>query len=359
VEPAANLIATPLAPIPPGDAAEWVEGAGGLRLRAALFPAAAARGSVIVSPGRTEPIEKYFEVVEDLRGRGFTVLVHDWRGHGLSGRLHRDPMRGHADGLGPFLEDHRRLLDAFAGRLPRPWIGLGHSMGGGLTALAVVEGEARLDGLVLSSPMMGVQLGAAPIWLARALAAGFSRLGGGGTYAAGRGDPFGGTYPTNILTHDRARFERTHALLTAAPQLQLGGVTWAWLDFALKLSRALAASGPVAVPMAVVAAGDERLVDNAASRAFAERAGARYVEIDGAYHELLMETDAIRDRFWAEFDAVAGRGRRPRCPRISARPRSPCPSCPGRPWRRRRRRSRGGRAARRRAPGSRRPVPRP
>jgi lysophospholipase len=304
---AAHLIASPLAPVPSGGAAEWIEGAGSLRLRAALFPALNPRGSVILSPGRTEPIEKYFEVVEDLRGRGFTVLVHDWRGHGLSGRLHRDPMRGHADGLDPFLADYRRLLGAFAARLPRPWIGLGHSMGGALTALALVEGETRLDGAVLSAPMMGVQLGAAPMWLARALAGGFSRLGGGGSYAAGRGDPFGGTFATNILTHDQARFERTCALLTAAPELQLGGVTWAWLDFALKLSSRLAVSGPVSVPMAVVTAGDERLVDNAASRAFAERAGARYVEIPGAFHELLMETDAVRARFWAEFDAVAER----------------------------------------------------
>ena len=304
---AAHLIGSPLAPVPPGGVAEWIEGAGALRLRAALFPAEPARGSVILSPGRTEPIEKYFEVVEELRARGFTVLVHDWRGHGLSGRLHRDALRGHADGLAAFLDDYRRLLDAFAARLPKPWIGLGHSMGGGLTALAAAEGETRLDGLVLSAPMMGVQLGAAPRWLARALAGGFSRLGGGGLYVARKGDPFGGVFTSNILTHDRARWDRTHALLTAAPQLQQGGVTWAWLDFALTLSRKLAGCGPVGVPMAVVTAGDERLVDNAASRAFAERSGARYVEIEGAFHELLMETDAVRARFWTAFDAVAQR----------------------------------------------------
>lgn len=303
----ARLIGTPLSPVPSGGTAEWVTGAAGVRLRAALFPLAGARGSVILSPGRTEPIEKYFEVVEDLRGRGFAVLVHDWRGHGLSGRLHPDPLRGHADGLGPFVEDYRRLLDAFEDRLPKPWIGLGHSMGGGLTAVAVAEGERRLAGAVLSAPMMGVLLGRAPVWLARALAAGFGAAGRGGAYAAGKGDPFGGAFETNILTHDRARWDRTHALLTAAPELQIGGVTWAWLGFALGLAARLAAAGPAAIPMAVATAGDERLVDNAASRAFAARAGARYVEIEGAFHELLMETDAVRARFWAEFDALAAK----------------------------------------------------
>ena len=37
-------------------------------------------GKVVLSGGRTEPIEKYFEVIEDLTGRGFVVLAHDWRG---------------------------------------------------------------------------------------------------------------------------------------------------------------------------------------------------------------------------------------------------------------------------------------
>ena len=303
----ARLIATPLAPVPLGGAAEWIEGSGGVRLRAACFRADAPRGSVFVSPGRTEPIEKYFEVVDELRGRGFTVVVHDWRGQGLSARLHADPMRGHADGLTPYVADYRALLDAFEERVPRPWTALGHSMGGGLAALALVEGEARLAAAVLTAPMMGIQIGRAPVWLAVGLSSALSSLGSGALYAAGPGDPLGGTFERNFLTHDRARWERTRALLEAAPELQLGGVTWGWVRFALQLARRLeATTARVSVPVSLITAGDERLVDNGAARAFAERVrGARYLEIDGAYHEILMETDAVRARFWAEFDAVA------------------------------------------------------
>ena len=313
----ARLIASTLTPVPEDGAAEWFEGAGGLRLRAALFPVARPRGSVVVSPGRTEPIEKYFEVVEDLRARGLTVLVHDWRGHGLSARLHRDPTRGHAEGLPPFLDDQVRLLAAFESRLPRPWIALGHSMGGGLTALAVAEERTRFDAVVLSAPMMGVLLGRAPVWLGRLLSALFKGLGRGGEYVAGPGDPFGGTFETNILTHDPARWARVQALLRETEALRIGGVTWSWLEFALSLSRrlALAPAERVLIPFAVVTAGDERLVDNAAARAFAARVpGARHVELPGAFHEILMETDDIRDRFWSEFDAVADRVL-PRSPR--------------------------------------------
>jgi lysophospholipase len=293
--------------VPQGAQVEWFVGAGGLRLRAALFPAPDAWGSVILSPGRAEPIEKYFEVVEELRARQLSVLVHDWRGHGLSGRLHRDAIRGHAHGLRPFVEDYARLVEAFGPRLPRPWIGLGHSMGGGLTALMVLEGKVRLDAAVLTSPMLGIQFGKAPAGLARSLARGLSRLGGGGAYAAGPGDPLGGAFETNILTHDRVRWERFVDLLRGSPELQIGGVTWAWLDFAFELFLRLSTAdvSRLGTPITIVAAGEEKLIDNAATQAFAERTpGVRYVEIEGAFHEILMETDPIRDRFWAEFDAA-------------------------------------------------------
>jgi len=304
----APLISSLAAPIPAGGAAEWIAGSGGVRLRAALFPVADARGSVVLSPGRTEPIEKYFEVVEELRARRLSVLVHDWRGHGLSTRLHSDPVRGHAVGWRPFLEDHRKLLDAFAARLPDPWIALGHSMGAGLVALALMQGEARFSGAVLSSPMMGVQLDGRSPRLVRRVAAVLRGVGAGGLYARKPGDPLGGRFEDNVLTHDRGRWERTRALLSIAPELHVGEPTWAWLEFALELSLRLA-TGPtqrLALPLTLVAAEQERLVDNAATRAFAERVGgARYVELEGAFHEILMETDAIRARFWAEFDALA------------------------------------------------------
>ncbi|MDQ2861965.1 MAG: alpha/beta hydrolase, partial [Pseudomonadota bacterium] len=177
---AAPLVATPGAPIPSGGAAEWFMGAGGARLRAALFvPPQSPRASVVVSPGRTEPIEKYFEVVEVLNAHGFAVLVHDWRGQGLSHRLLADRALGHAAGHRDFLTDYGALLAAFETRLPKPWVALGHSMGGCLTLLALAGGEARFAGAILSAPMLGLITGATPRPIGRALAAVLTGIGRG------------------------------------------------------------------------------------------------------------------------------------------------------------------------------------
>jgi lysophospholipase len=308
----APLIEIPAAQIPTGGAAEWFEGAGGARLRAALFPATTAspRGSVVVHPGRTEPIEKYFEVVEILRARGFAVLVHDWRGQGLSQRMLPDRRLGHAEGYADFLADHDRLLATFEGRLPKPWISLGHSMGGCLAMLVLAGGETRYAGAILSAPMLGLALGKAPMVAARVLAAANRALGRGGLLA--RAENAGAeTFETNILTHDPDRYARNAAQLAACPDLALGGPTWGWLDFALSATDLLqhgAGVPRITVPVTIAAAGEERLVDNTGSRKVAARfPSARFIEIPGAYHEILQELDTLQAPFWTEFDALSAK----------------------------------------------------
>ena len=306
----APLLSIPEAAFPVGTTAVWYRGAGGRRLRAAYCPAKDPVGSVVLSPGRTEHIEKYVEVVHELVGRRYSVLTHDWRGQGLSDRLSRDPMRGHARGFDDFLIDFKALVDRFEDRLPQPRIALGHSMGGCLTLMAVARGEARFDGVILSAPMLGLQTGPRSPALVRVIAGLMTRLGRGADYVFGGSyDPFAGKLETDALTHDQARYDRTRAQLLANRELALGNVTWGWIDSAMTATRWIrrhASVARIAVPVTVIAAGEDRLVDNGELAAVAARlARGRYVEIAGAHHEILMETDPLRAPFWREFDALA------------------------------------------------------
>jgi len=305
----APLLSLPEAAFPPGATAMWYRGAGGRRLRAAYCPAPHPIGSVVLSPGRTEHIEKYVEVVGELVQRGFSVVAHDWRGQGLSDRLSRDRLRGCAQGFDDFLIDFKMLIDTFEDRLPHPRIALSHSMGGCLTLLAVARGESRFDGMILSAPMLGIRTGRQPYALARAAAATMTLLGLGASYILGGPyDPFAGTMEADGLTHDQARHDRTRAQILANRDLALGNVTWGWVDSAMRATEWVARDPAVArisIPVTVVAAGQDRLVDNGAEAAVAARLPhGRYVEIPGARHEILMETDELRAPFWREFDAL-------------------------------------------------------
>ncbi|MFM8941208.1 MAG: alpha/beta fold hydrolase [Phenylobacterium sp.] len=304
----APLTALPDAPVPPGGGAEWFEGQGGARLRAALFrPEGRPRGSVILSTGRTEAIEKYFEVVCDLQARGFVVLVNEWRGQGLSHRDLPDRRKGHARGVEPFLADYHALLVAFEARLPKPWIAVGHSMGGCLTLSALARGQARrFAGAVLCAPMLGLRLPR----FARLLVGVRMLAGGAGSWAQPPGDPAAEPFEGNVLTHDPVRYRRSKDLIRANPDLALSSPTWGGLDFALKATDWLARRENLAgatLPVVIVSAAGDRLVDNAAQSAVADLLpDGRLVTVQDAEHEILMETDPLRTQFWTAFDELAG-----------------------------------------------------
>ena len=135
------------------------------------------------------------------------------------------------------------------------------------------------------------------------------RIGLGQAYAIGRMSPFTDTFETQVLTHDRGRWQDFRDLIDADPSLALFGPTWNWIAFALELSIRVEASPRIdqlATPLAILAAEDEKLVDNAAAEAVARRApkGAFSV-VGGAYHEILMETDPRRAQFFDVFDRIA------------------------------------------------------
>lgn len=310
---AARLVGTPAAPVPAGAVVEIFKGADGAPLRAALFPAENPRGAVILSPGRTEPIEKYFEVVGELRARGLTVLVHDWRGQGLSHRLLPDRVKGYAVGWQDYVADHRLLVSVFEDRLPAPRIALAHSMGGCLVALALAD-EPRIHGALFTAPMFAINLGKRPAWLAPAMAWTQNALGRGADYLPGQpSDPLHDQL--KLMTHDTTRYARHLDQVRACPDLAIAGATWGWMAAALgamaQANRPRTAAG-IAVPLTILTGAEDRVVVNAPAAIFAARAPqGRHVEVPGSRHEIMMEVDAVRATFWREFDALAERVRRP------------------------------------------------
>jgi lysophospholipase len=322
MEGAASLVSIPEAPVPDHGKAEWYSSADGATLRAALFrPDGVPRGSVVLSPGRSEPIEKYFEVVEDLLARGFVVLAHDWRGQGLSARALPDRLKGHARGFKTFLADYAALLDAFEARLPKPWIAMAHSMGGCLAMLGLAHGETRFAAAVLSAPMLGLNTAGVPPWVATPLSWTLSRVGLSGAYVqGGRYDPLAQTFVGDGLTHDEARYDRYVAQLRADPRIALGGMTWGWADFAISACAWLRGAGrveTVAIPVTIVGAELDNRVLNVDEQLIAERLpNGRYVEVPGSFHEILIETDPRRDVFWRAFDQTVDKVA-PREPLIS------------------------------------------
>lgn len=297
--------------VPEGAEEHWIEGRGGIKVRVLTAPAARtpARGSVIVAPGRTEFIEKYFEVIRELQQRGFAVLCIDWRGQGLSGREVENSVKGHFASFDDPVNDLATALKLFADKLPRPHIGLAHSMGGAILLRAMQTRRVELDGAAFSAPMWGI---ASLNKFAKRYASFMTSVGAGGMFAPSvstrwRREPF----KNNPVTNDEARHARCQDLISQEPRLALAGPTLGWVAAAAGVIEAIAqpsASAHLRLPILVASAAEELLVDNAShDRVVAGLPDAVHITIPGAKHEILMERNEARAQFWSAFDALAAR----------------------------------------------------
>ncbi len=310
---AAPLMSIPESRVPDGGTGEWFRGAGGLRLRLGWWETQGpARGTVFISPGRAEPIEKYYEVVRDLLARGFCVVAHDWRGQGLSARLLPDRLKCHARAADEFLDDYQRLLDSFEDRAPRPWLMLGHSMGAALNLATLAKGEPRISGALFTNPMLRMKTGRHALWSVNFQTNWQVNHGRGTDYIPEIfDDPFEHTFETDALTHDAARYEIWREQLFACPHLAVGSPTWGWLGFALKIGEALVrdkakALKKIKAPVSIIVSGDDHVINKAFTRPFARKLfKGSCIEIAGAEHEVLIEADDYRRQAFAEFDALA------------------------------------------------------
>jgi alpha-beta hydrolase superfamily lysophospholipase len=148
-------------------------GARGCRIhRQSWVPDADPGADVFIAHGASEHSGRYGHVVSRLVEAGFAVHAVDHRGHGRS----QGP-RAYLERFDYVLEDLDQAIDAVR-RPGRPFVLLGHSMGGCVAIAYALRHQDKLDALVLSAPL--AVLAAAPLPLrvvARALSIAVPKLG--------------------------------------------------------------------------------------------------------------------------------------------------------------------------------------
>lgn len=312
-----QLVSLATNPVPSGAVVSTFQGHDGAPLRYARWEATRTprRGTICLFSGRGEFIEKYFEVIAELRRRGFGVAMFDWRGQGGSYRALSDPARGYINSFASYDRDLVRFMkDVVLPDCPPPYVAMAHSMGGNILLRHAVEPGSWFERMVLCAPMIAIapaRIGY-PLPLAQAFAESASLIGLATRFVPG-GSPVpieAGPFEGNLLTSDRERYERNKAVLKAAPQLGLGSPTMGWMRAAFRSCATIGSAtypDQIKVPALLFAAGDDEIVSVAAIERFAVglKVGT-HILMPGARHEILQETDGVRRRFWAAFDAYFG-----------------------------------------------------
>jgi len=292
-----------------------IETRGGVSLRCGVWPSGeGGRGVCALLDGQTEFLEKYEEVAGELCARGFTVAALDWRGQGASDRALPDHRKAHVADFAQYDEDLRAFLAHVVAPLdPRQPVALAHSMGGHILLRALHAMPGSFAAAAMTAPLIEADTRSYPAWVARSVCSLQNISGHKSDWVWGmqERDPLSMRFEDNLVTSDRARFERARAALKNNPELRLCGPTWGWLEAAYRsmaLVRSPGFAEAITTPMLITGAGRDRIVRTAATRKLAVRlAHTTYVELEDSEHEILMENDSIRARFWDAFDAFVGK----------------------------------------------------
>jgi lysophospholipase len=234
----------------------------------------------------------------------------DWRGQGLSGRLAKDVHIGHVKNFSDYDSDFEEVIEkVYQDSCPRPWIAMGHSMGGCLVASTAAKNTNLFDAIILCAPMLSLQMPT----LVKKLIHIFGFITKVGLEEKAVAKPEWSkdkgwresSFRENQVTSDQTRYERTLRLIREHEELAIGGLTIGWVYGALKRTKEMSSPGwikKIKPPLLLLNANKDKLVNPSENKKICDQSDTVTIEDIDSEHEILMETDLIREQAWNAID---------------------------------------------------------
>lgn len=284
------------------------QNAQGLDIHYVVIEKQEAKGTIVISPGRVEGYLKYKELAFDLSNAGYQVYIIDHQGQGLSSRRLRNVHKGYVGSFDDYVDDLYHFVTNFVmpKSILKPHL-ICHSMGGAIGLRLIQKHPDIFASASFSSPMWGFISGRFPQRLARHIVklGKFSTglFGRDSGYFFGAKDYSSKPFVDNELTSSEVRYAYFRQLYDAMPQMQLGGITFSWLQAAIEaLDLAYLQLHQIRTPIWVLQAENDTVVDNLAQNKFCQRLHELMPSlcepqpsvIAGAKHEIFIESDQRR-----------------------------------------------------------------
>jgi len=235
------------------------------------------RLSVIFVHGFSAHCALYRHVGRALSAKGVAVTTFDGRGHGRSGG-----QRGHVQEFADYLDDLAMIVEWARSQNPDlPWALVGHSLGGAIVASYTLdERRTQPDRAVLAAPYFKLKMKVpAPKRMAANVVAKVAT-----TFSM----------PNGLVGKNISRNLTAVAGFDADPLIfHLASVGWFMATLRAQAHLRTHAQ-ELKVPTLMLLAGDDRIVANEASLAFAQHAGGAVTvkTYEGLFHELFFEPEA-------------------------------------------------------------------
>ena len=112
-------------------------------------------------------------------------------------------------------------------------------------------------------------------------------------------------FEDNALTTDRERFERSFKFLKKCPELGVKGITVGWLKHALNRTnqfKKIKWNIAIKRPLLLLDATEDKLVNSHLNKELLGQSDLVEIKSLKSQHEIMMETDEIRDEAWKSID---------------------------------------------------------
>ncbi len=257
-------------------------GKDGKKLYACVYEAEQPKGVLCVSHGLGEHGGRYEDCIRVWNENGFTVYIHDQRGHGKS--IGSPKEKGIA--RIPDLEsDLLTLIDVAKRETGLPVFLFGHSLGGLIGLYTLLHGQPEIKGAIITSPWLVLK----------------RKLPG---FLPGMLQGLGKLLPNAALDNGLAADNLCHDEKVCREYLidpnnhgKIGLVLFGEASEAAKW--VLDNAKMLSVPLLLCHGDSDPICDVEGSRAFAKNAGVSVREFPGSYHEIHNEPEH-RETLWKE-----------------------------------------------------------
>jgi alpha-beta hydrolase superfamily lysophospholipase len=252
------------------------------------YPVDQPRGILVIAHGLGEHSGRYSNVVDYLWPKGFSIWALDHCGHGRS-----DGKRGHVLSFGEYLQDLGQLVEMASRERGqgRKLFVLGHSLGGLITVSFALNSPEYVDGYIVSSPALGMIIEVPMV----------KKILGNVMSSIWPGLQLANELEPSHISHDPAVVDAY-----VNDPLVHSKVSARWFtEFTGAMEKANRQAARIKTPILMQVAGDDKLVNAEASRAFFERLQVEDKTLKlypGLYHEIYNEVDEQKSTVLADLE---------------------------------------------------------
>lgn len=279
----------------------YLDGDEGVKLYYEKYKAPGAKGNIVIAHGYCENLERYHEMIYYFMKNGYNVFGIEHRGHGRSGTLGiADKTQINLKDFNQYVSDFKIFMDevVMGSNEDKKVLLFAHSMGGAIGAKFLEDYPDYFDGAILNAPMLEVDTGGIPAFLANIIVRFQVLIGNGGKYVLGKG-PYTPEYNIDeIGTSSIIRYKYSDDIIMNNEEFHRGGGSYNWTLEALKITKEITKennASKVEIPVLLFQAEQDYYVKPDGQKKFAENAKKCEIrKIQNSKHEIFLERDEIQ-----------------------------------------------------------------